>query len=132
MPSYDAEQFQDEDVKWDLRTTWVKYITLYLLQMFEFKSKRNYQGWFSNLKLMKPAIFGRVMKNKADEEKAYTELVEKAVKTFVRYRNDYLNLSSTSEGASVISDSLSNIEEYLVYLMQKNKMFGGSTTNRGL
>lgn len=146
-----ADNYNDELV-YDLRVKYAEIVGLHLEEVTNTRVNSDYPGYFKALDNLFTVIKHK-FKTKKDKEKDYSlsfhkkelktinkktdlelyeELRQKAINISNKHRSAFLGQTSNPDEISEIEKSLREIEMFLFHVMEKAKMFGSHSSNRGL
>jgi len=118
----------EQKLLFDLRQSWANTIDYYSKMLRYYKLTYNLKGWYDTLIFMMPPIFSRIKKNKMQTIKDFKKIVSDVDNVTNQYERTYLGKDRKPEGMNKIIEALSEMELFLEEIIEKNNMYGTSTT----
>lgn len=131
MADYDSGT-PEQVLAFDLRQTYAKILSIYMLEILAAKQSGNYQNWFKNMQLMYPVVMSRCKKKQKETIERYREIEIKVVTLLNKNKQTYLGRDRDPNKVGEIERGLMEVEFFLLSQMEKNNMFGTNYDNKGL
>jgi hypothetical protein len=145
-----------QDLAYDLRQKYAEIVGYHLDIVTKNRIERDYPEYFKSLENLFTVVKHKFKSKKETDEDSdyeesfkkeenkdkkkekktdlarYYELRKEAIRLANENENEFLGRSEDPEKISKVEKSLREIEMFLYYVMEKAKMFGSTSPNRGL
>jgi hypothetical protein len=133
---FESEYTPSEDstnqLTWDLRTFYVKYVSSYILSFKMAEDVNNYPLMLRYLDKWHSTIKHEWIKEVGVVDETYEKLRKEFVMVAQKYKEEFHKKGNGSLGLQLLDDKLQDMKHYLLFMMKKSKMFGSDSVNRGL
>ena len=117
---------------WDLRTFYVKYVSSYILSFKIAEDQNNYPSMLKSLDNWHSTIKHEWLKEAGAEDQNYEQLRKEFVEAANKHKDEFHRKGNNHSAIQLLEDKLQDMKHYLLFMMKKSKMFGSDSVNRGL
>lgn len=129
------EDITDQQLQWDLRATYVGFITKRWGDIYEAEKERDYVKLLENIEDMWPEVLSRVKKKFKKTRDKYQDLLTELLKTInksEKHKAVFLRRSSDPLTTSEVRAAFHRIKFFILRVMEKNGHFGTKPYYQGL